>query len=460
VQTPTLTVVPRAPGAAALVATLARSPGGIGIARRFVDLADLLAAAAVGTARAALVGPDLRRLDRDAVARLRADGVAVIGVVGDADEAGDRHLRQLGVDAVVTSAAGADRLCAVVAAAVDVLARPRGTAPTGWGSSGPGAALADEATAEGPGVEAPRTADVDGYGVVVGSGRLIAVWGPTGAPGRTTLAVTLADELAAAGVPTLLADADTYGGTVAQMLGVLDEAPGLAGAARAANAGALDLPALAGFARQMPGLPLRLLTGIARADRWPELRPSALEVVWTLARSLAAVTVVDCGFCLEQDEELTFDTAAPQRNGATLATLAQADEVLAVGSADPVGIHRLVRGLSELREVAPTAEVRVVLAKVRRGPVGPSPEQQVRETLARFAGVGADLLVPADPDACDRAMLAGRSLREVAPDSVARRAIAGLAARWVVEHAPAPPPAARVPTRATPSPRRRLFAAR
>jgi len=36
-------------------------------------------------------------------------------------------------------------------------------------------------------------------------------------------------------------------------------------------------------------------------------------------------TVVDCGFSLEQDEELSFDTAAPRRNGATLATLLAAD---------------------------------------------------------------------------------------------------------------------------------------
>ena len=215
-----------------------------------------------------------------------------------------------------------------------------------------------------------------------GRGGLVAVWGPAGAPGRTTVAFTVADELAAAGVPTLLADADTYGGSVAQLLGVLDEAPGLAAAARAANAGTLDLPAMAAFARQLPGVPLRLLTGIARADRWPELRPASLDVVWTLARKLAAVTVVDCGFCLEQDEELSFDTIAPQRNGATLATLAQADEILAVGSADPVGLHRLVRGLAELRDAVPRAEVRVILNKVRRGPVGPDPERRAAETLA------------------------------------------------------------------------------
>ena len=56
----------------------------------------------------------------------------------------------------------------------------------------------------------------------------------------------------------------------------------------------------------------------------PGARTPYLKARWraedTFARSLAAVTVVDCGFCLEQDEELSFDTAAPLRNGATLST--------------------------------------------------------------------------------------------------------------------------------------------
>lgn len=437
-EIPVLTAVTGAPWEAALVSALEREPGGIGVTRRCVDLADLLAAAAVGTARAVLVSPDLRRLDRDAVDRIGADGLAVIGVVDAADEAGERRLRQLGVDAVVPADADAARIGAVVAAAVEARLRT---------SVGPREQVTDH------GVEAE-------YDVEVGAGRLVAVWGPTGAPGRTTVAVTLADELAAAGVSTLLADADTYGGAVAQLLGVLDEAPGLAGAARAANAGTLDLPGLAGFARQLPRLPLRLLTGIARPDRWPELRPGSLGVVWGLARSLAALTVVDCGFCLEQDEELSFDTVAPQRNGATLATLAAADEIVVVGSADPVGLHRLVRGLADLRETVPGAEPTVVLTKVRRGPIGPHPERRVADALTRFAGLSPDLLVPADVDACDRAMLAGRSLREVAPDSPARRAIAGLAARWAAELAPAPAAVGLPAARGVAASRRRLFPAR
>ncbi|HEU0256408.1 MAG TPA: hypothetical protein VFQ96_01060, partial [Microbacteriaceae bacterium] len=57
------------------------------------------------------------------------------------------------------------------------------------------------------------------------AGRVIAVWGGTGAPGRTTIAVGLAGEYAARGEETALCDVDPYGGSIATLLGLLDEAP-------------------------------------------------------------------------------------------------------------------------------------------------------------------------------------------------------------------------------------------
>jgi Mrp family chromosome partitioning ATPase len=52
-----------------------------------------------------------------------------------------------------------------------------------------------------------------------GNGRVIAVWGPKGAPGRTTVALNLAFEAAPLAGETLLVDADTYGGSIAQVRG-------------------------------------------------------------------------------------------------------------------------------------------------------------------------------------------------------------------------------------------------
>ncbi len=411
---PVLTGVTGAPWEARLVAALERAGSGLTIVRRCVDLADLLAAAASGQARAVLVSADLRRLDREALGRLTAVGVAAVGLVTPGDEDAERRLRQLGLRHVLPADASP---AAVVAAVLDAV---------GEGAPGQHAAWANPLEALPHLSDGGSDESVD-LAADAGSGRLVAVWGPTGAPGRTTVALGLASEVAGLARPAMIADADTYGGVVAQMLGLLDESPGLAAAARAANNGQLDLPGLARHARQV--LPqLRVLTGIARAERWTELRPAALEVVWSLARRLVDVTVVDCGFSLEQDEEISYDTTAPRRNGATLLTLERADVVIAVGTADPVGIQRLVRGLSDLREAVPGADTRVVVNRLRRSSIGGEPEQQVRQTLARHAGVTRLRFVPYDRAACDAAVVQGRTLAEVANDSPARRAIANLAA--------------------------------
>jgi Flp pilus assembly CpaE family ATPase len=364
---------------------------------RCADLEDLLVTAATGVAEAAVVSAYLPRLDREALARLAALGVAAVGLA--ADEQGAQRLRMLGVDDVLPHPTDAS---ALEAAVVRALARSRST--VGFA----------HAASAGP-VLRRRAA---------GRGRVVAVWGPTGAPGRSTVAVGLAAELAALGWPTLLVDADVYGGSLAAAVGAPEEAAGLAAACRAANLGALDLSALEGLVVEVDP-PLSVLTGIDRADRWPELRPAAVEVVLELARSRAAVTVVDCGFALEQDEELSYDTLAPRRNGATLAVLADADLVVVVGSADGVGLRRLVTALAELREAVPEARTGVVCNRVRPTAV---PEQEVRATLRRRAGVEPVACLPWDGEALDRALARGRPLTQVAPDSPLRSALQQLAA--------------------------------
>jgi Flp pilus assembly CpaE family ATPase len=416
---PVLTAVSDAVWEAQLVAALARGDLGVSVVRRCVDLADLLATAATGQARAVLLSADLRRLDRDALTRLAVAGVAVVGLVPPGDEDAERRLRQLGVTAVLPSDATPEAISAAVMETVE--RGPSATAGELASLGDPRAALPDLSMPP-PVVSAPD--------VAVGTGRVIAVWGPTGAPGRTTVAVGLSSELALGGRSTLLVDGDVYGGVVAQLLGVLDEAPGLAAAARLANNGQLHLAALAQLARTVNPT-LRLLSGISRADRWPELRPAALESVLGLARSLAAVTVVDCGFCLEQDEELAFDTAAPRRNGATLTFLDTADTVVAVGTADPVGLQRLVRGLGELKEAVPGVSPVVVVNRFRASGVPGDADREIRAALQRYAGVDDIVLVPLDVNGVDAAVAAGRTLHEAAPSSPTRDALADLAARLV-----------------------------
>ena len=423
---------------ASLVAGLERSSGDVRVARRCVDLAELLSAAASGLGRAAVLSADLHRLDREAVTQLQRSGVAVIGVAEPGDGDAFRRLANLGVACVLAADQSAAEVATAVVEAVRSLDRSadhsggaadaaRRDGPAGSWARGAVLLGSDPADALDPAPLPPSDADPPRS---AGSrpGRLVAVWGPIGSPGRTTVATTLAGELSHRGAQTLLVDADTYGPSVAQTLGLLDESGGIAGAVRAANSGALDVDRLA---RLAPGISptLRVLTGLPQPSRWPELRPSALTAVWECARELARWTLIDCGFCLEVDEELSFDTAAPRRNGAALSALSAADAVIVVGSADPVGLQRLVRGLAELNDAfGPAVRPQVVVTRVRPGSVGVAPERRIAEALSRYAGVGDPWLVPDDRVACDEAMLAGRMLVEIAPNSPARRVLAELAA--------------------------------
>ncbi len=402
-----------------LVGALDRADHGVVVVRRFVDLADLLAAAGTGTGQAVLLSAELRRLDGDAVARLVAAGVAVVGLVEPGDDAAADRLRRLGVGRVLP----ADTDAAGIAAALRAAVAGPAVAPGGHDVADPRAALPALGVPDDP---ADRPA---------GRGRVVAVWGPTGAPGRTTVAVGLADEAARLGVPTLLLDADVYGGVVAQVLGLLDESPGIAAAARQATAGALDVPRLARLAWAVSPQ-LRVLTGLARADRWPELRPSAVGAVLEQARGLTALTVVDCAFCVEEDEELSFDTAAPRRNGVTTTVLEQADTVLCVSGADPVALQRTIRALGQLRDVLPGVEPVVVVNQVRRGPVPGDPEQEIGAALTRFTGARVAAYLPADRRSTDAALAAGRTLAEVADRAPLRLGLRALAAELTGVPAP------------------------
>lgn len=269
-------------------------------------------------------------------------------------------------------------------------------------------------------------------------GRIIAVWGPAGAPGRTTAAIALAAELALLGQRVALVDADTTSASVAPALGLLDESPGFAAAARLARAGSLTVDELDRIAQAVPtmGGVMHVLTGIGRASRWPELGAERVAEVLARCRDWADATVVDVAASLERDEEISSDLFAPRRHAATIASLESADDVVVLAGGDPVGVARLVRALPELREVAPRARLRVIVNKVRPAATGVAPERAVHETLRRLAHVAPEACWPFDGRAADAALLEGRPLVDVAGRSRLRRRVQELAVALVPHQAP------------------------
>lgn len=252
-------------------------------------------------------------------------------------------------------------------------------------------------------------------------GRVVVVWGPAGAPGRTTIAVALAAELARDAGRVALVDADSHAPAVALALGVPDEGPGFAAACRQAARATLTVGELDRIAVHVHGM--SVLAGINRPGRWPELAADRVGAALEVSRDWAGETVVDVSSSLERDEEIVSDLDGPRRNAATIAALRSADLVVAVAAADPIGIARFVRSHAELRALIPTTPVRVLVNRARRGPLGIDAHGQVRRTLARYAGIDDVWFAPADQRAVDAALLAAQPLLHAAGRSALTAAI-------------------------------------
>ncbi|HYG93866.1 MAG TPA: hypothetical protein VD859_09790 [Nocardioides sp.] len=367
---------------------------GVVVLKRCVDVDDLLATASAGQAQVAVLAAELAGLDAGVVDDLRQHGVRVVAVAADADATLVRAER-IGIDTVLA----ADR----VAEVADAVTR----AP-----DGPSAG-ADPTLSGSPSVPPPEPP-------TAARGRVIAVWGPAGAPGRTTLAAGLAAELARRRLTTVLLDADPYGGSVAQQLGILDEVSGLLSAARLAAGGQLD-DRFATAQRRLTDH-LRVVTGLPRPDRWPEVRPGTLARVIDRARAEAQV-VVDTGFSVEPDLMGDPGVARPERNSLTREALEAADDALVVGSADPVGLARLARAVSDLRELTEAPVPRLVVNRMR-----PTLGWREADVVAMLAGFGPNAgvhFLPDDQPAVDKALVAGRTLLE-SGESPLTRAVAAL----------------------------------
>ena len=372
---------------------------GVVVLKRCVDVDDLLATAASGQADVAVLGVDAPGLDASAVSHLRTHGVRPVAIVpgGPVEDGSRLRAGQVGITQVVTD----DDLRSLPAAV---------TAP-----------------AESAAPPVPVGTTLEPVPLPGAAGPVLAVWGPAGAPGRSTIAGGVAAELARRQVRTILVDADPHAASMAQQLGILDEVSGLLSAARLVPGGQLEER----FASVQRGLDawLSVITGLPRPDRWVEVRAGVTEQILGTARRQAHV-VVDTGFDLAEDPGADFGSR-PGRNQLTLEVLAAADVVVVVGAADPVGLSRLARGLVALREVT-RVEPHVIVNRMRPS-LGWS-EADITGMIGGIARPAGLHFVPDDRATVDRALVSGRTLVEAAPDGPVVRPPAGVV-DGVVYHA-------------------------
>ena len=254
------------------------------IVARLVGWRDVLESLDVLAPDVVLVGAARATLSAELLAACDDRGIRLIALAaGDADRA---HAAQLGLHEVLDRTAPWPEVDALVRGGVPV--------PSRLGDAG----------APGPAVGGGHRG--------VGAG---------GCAGRTTIAVNLAAEIAASGHSVALVDADPYGGAIAPSLGLLDEAPGFASACRLAGGDALDRVELERIAQRYsaPRASFDVFTGLVGPSRWPELSRERVTAAIQAIGARSEYVVIDTGFSLERDEELTSDQFAPRRNAATFA---------------------------------------------------------------------------------------------------------------------------------------------
>ncbi|MCZ7536557.1 MAG: hypothetical protein M5T61_12075 [Acidimicrobiia bacterium] len=254
----------------------------------------------------------------------------ILGVYDREEPAAREILDRLGVDAVVESDAGPRSFLD----ALLLLAREP-----------------EEEPAASAGVRASAASVHDAR-----LGRTILVGGPAGS-GKTELAVEMSRAVSVEGKTAALLDADEVAPSVAARLGLPIE-PNLRSAIDAVEFG---LGTLSGALGVAPQGGFAVVAGLPNVAAWSQVRPG--EVVRVL-RGLAGshdVVVIDVAAPLD-------DVGGGSRGRYALARalLQEADEVVAVGNADPVGVTRLLAWLASAHSIAPASQMHVLVNRAPR----------------------------------------------------------------------------------------------
>lgn len=252
----------------------------------------------------------------------------------------------------------------------------------------------------------------------------IAVWGAAGSPGKSSIALSLASELAVAGHRVFLLDADVAAPSLNLLMGLTDHPAGIAAACRLVTQGRFDL-------EQLDRLSVRfktgrgevaLMTGLSDAERWPELTPDLVQSILQVAQANFDYIVLDLASSLEAGLRLGF--GGLDRTELTRQLLIESDQIVMVCAADPVGVHRFLQAAATLRELQPRAELLTVVNRLRKSVLGSSAKQQVRETLSRLAQIEVAAFIADDPATADFAIRASLPIAMGKRGSPAKQAIA------------------------------------
>lgn len=257
------------------------------------------------------------------------------------------------------------------------------------------------------------------------SGGSVCVWGPAGSPGKSTISLNLACELALSGRRVLLVDLDTYASSLTVMLGINEPPPGLAAAARLVGQGRLDGEQFQRLAIefQVGSGTMSVLTGLGSQLRWPEI--TAEKTKGLIAAALESYEFVVLDLATPIEPGLKQVGGIVERNVASRTALQSCATAIAVMAADQVGVKRFCDSYEQLCELA--GNPILIANRLRSSALGPRAQQQVEDAIMEICGSEIKWFIPEDRTSCDRSVLDMVPLAMLKRASGARQAIARFA---------------------------------
>ena len=234
----------------------------------------------------------------------------------------------------------------------------------------------------------------EGVSVPATAGQIIAVWGPAGSPGRSTLALCLAATLARRNQRVIVVDADSYAPSLAPMLGLHESRSGVQSLSRHARLETVDAHVLEACAVnfELGAQSFSVVTGLSSAAQYVDCGLLAWSRALTTLRAVGHTLVVDLAApVLQLAGEII---GGPMRNALTLSTLEVADRVVVIANPTPLSILRLSRDWSRLTELAESASLDVCLNNAPANDRG-SLDNSLH-ALWQFTGVDEATVFPRD----------------------------------------------------------------
>ena len=233
---------------------------------------------------------------------------------------------------------------------------------------------------------------------------LISVWSPIGSPGKSTIALSIAAELAESGKKVFLLDADTWAPSLDLQLGLTEHPAGLAAACRLVTQERFDMEQLNRLSTELRiGVgSLTVMTGLSSQSRWPEVSSEKLDDLLMVASKEFDFLVLDIASPIGGG--LVWLTSPVERNAVTRWALTYSDKVVAVCGADPISIARFLSAAAEISELNPKGQFFNLVNRLRTSVLGSSAKQQIIQTLSRMGQLEVSGFIPDDPAAADAAL--------------------------------------------------------